>query len=92
MRKAGAGKMWIQRPSFPTRTGPGRVSGRRRADCWFRPAAASTATKGFALPSIAGISGPSTRTSRLSMPSPAAAAIRCSTVPTRVPFFPMVVA
>src|SRR5215469_16783896 len=42
-------------------------------------------TNGLALPSAAGNSAPSTRTSRLSMPRPAAAAMRCSIVWMRAP-------
>jgi hypothetical protein len=46
----------------------------------------------LALPSSAGISGPSTSISTLSTPKPDTAAIRCSTVWMRVPFTPTVVA
>jgi len=46
----------------------------------------------FALPSAAGTSGPSMSTTMLSTPSAAAAAIRCSTVRTRTPKAPTVVA
>ncbi len=66
--------------------------GRLEADCSTRPADASKATNGLALPSPAGISGPSTSMRRLSSPKPATAAIRCSTVWIRVPLRPMVVA
>ena len=92
MRNVSDGVIWIQRPPLPTRSGHGTVNGFRCSDCCTRPADASSVTNGFALPSSAGISGPSTSMSRLSTPSPMAAAMRCSTVWTRVPFTPSVVA
>ena len=66
--------------------------GRSRALCGMRPAASIICTNGLALPSAAGSSVPSTRTSRLSIPRPDAAAMRCSMVWMRVPFLPIVVA
>ena len=48
-------------------------------------------TNGPALPSIRGISGPSTSIIRLSNPSPATAERRCSMVATLVPFLKRVV-
>ncbi len=66
--------------------------GRREAPRLTRPAERSRSTKGLALPSAAGTSGPSMSTIRLSMPSAAAAAIRCSIVRTRTPKAPTVVA
>ena len=92
MRNVSDGTIRIHRPLSPTRSGHGIVSGRSRADCWTRPASESSATNGLALPSSAGISGPSTSISRLSTPNPETAAIRCSTVWIRVPFTPTVVA
>jgi hypothetical protein len=49
-------------------------------------------TKVPALPSMIGTSSADTSTKALSMPSPANAAMRCSTVETRVPSFSITVA
>ncbi len=66
--------------------------GRRGAGRLVRPASRSSSKKGWALPSAAGTSGPSMSITALSMPSAAAAAIRCSMVRTRTPKAPIVVA
>ena len=56
-----------------------------RAACSTMPADCSRNTNGPALPSMIGSSGPATSTCRLSMPSPASADIRCSTVEIDAP-------
>ncbi len=58
----------------------------------FRPTLLSVRMKGCELPSMMGTSKVSTSTIALSMPRPLKAESRCSTVCTRVPFTPRVVA
>ena len=64
---------------------------RRGTFCSTSPAHSIRNTKGAALPSIAGTSGPSSSTTALSTSSPAKAAIRCSMVATDTPLAAMVV-
>ena len=58
---------------------------RRTASCSTTPAHSIRNKNGAALPSMIGISGPSSSTTALSISAPANAAIRCSTVPIVVP-------
>src|SRR6266550_4039659 len=51
------------------------------------PADCNRKTNGPALPSMIGISGPATSTCKLSIPSPASADIKCSTVEIDAPSF-----
>ena len=53
---------------------------RRGASCSATPAARTASTKGMALPSPQGSSGPASRSKALSMPSPRSADRQCSTV------------
>ena len=69
----------------PTMIGLSILIARRGASCSRTPAHSTRKTKGAELPSITGTSGPSISTRALSMPHPAKAAIKCSTVATRAP-------
>ncbi len=60
--------------------------------CTLIPTFFSKYIKGPALPSMMGISGPSNVMRALSIPMPARADMRCSTVETMWPLWPMVVA
>jgi hypothetical protein len=62
------------------------------AGCSTMPADCSRKTKVPALPSMIGTSSPETSTNALSIPNPANADIRCSTVETRAPSFSITVA
>ncbi len=75
-----------------TRTGFRTLMERRLADWRTRPARSIASTKGAALPSMIGTSGPSISTRTLSTPRPARAARRCSMVATEpVAVSPMMV-
>ena len=58
---------------------------RRGQSCSTTPAHSMRKTKGAALPSITGTSGPFNSITALSMPQPLSAAIRCSMVATWLP-------
>ena len=78
----------------PSRTSTGFLTRMKRfgAPCSRMPADCTRKTNGAALPSMMGTSSAERSTKQLSMPSPARAAIRCSTVETRTPSSPIVVA
>ena len=83
--KPSSGTSAADLPGDPTLTGFNTLMTRRGAFCSTSPAHSIRKTKGAALPSIAGTSGPSSSTTALSISSPAKAAIRCSTVAIEMP-------